>query len=219
MATGLFFVSAKPLALHPSAPAVMAINNLLKGADRQLQMYDVLERHTQGRPPRLALSLIDDLTKVKKEGAHKLQSLPQQPKDSIDDEFETRGMSESPQEETSDNDGPELPPELQPVLQDDGFPLLPDDEEAIWDGEEPGNDYDGFDLKNCPDFDPYQDYESEFYTNDIIDAWIKADEEECANGAKPRLYERMNIPNEAQCIYSKDYDASPINRRCSPSST
>ena len=217
MAVGLFFVSAKPFALHPSAPASMAINNLLKEANQQLQMYDVMQDHTQRRLPRLALSLIDDLAKVK-EGAHMLQSLPQQPKDSTDDASETRGRSESPREETSDNDGPELPPELQPILQDDGFSPLPDGEEAIWDNSDTPHDYDAFDLKNTPDFDPDQDHEAEFYTNDIVDAWIKADEEECTKGAKPRLYERMNIPNETKStIYSKNYDTSPINRGYSSS--
>ena len=153
MATGLFFVSAKPLALHPNASATMAINNLLRGANRQLQIYDVMQRRTQSCPPSLALSLIDDLVKVKEEGAHSLQSLPQLPKDSIHDESETRGRSESPQEGTSDNDELELPPELQPILQDDGFTPLPDGEEATWDDSDTPPDYDALDLENTPDFD------------------------------------------------------------------
>lgn len=131
MTSGLFFVSAKPLALHPGAPATLAIKDLLRVDNRQLQVYDVMQHHSQSGPPGLALSLIDDLATMKKQAAHKLQSLPQLPRDMMDDESGSKGSSmektgsDKPRkEDTPEEDGSELPPELQPVLMDDNLPLL-----------------------------------------------------------------------------------------------
>ena len=185
---------------------------------RQLQVHDVMQDHQQIRPHGLALSLIDDLPTMKKQAVHKLQFPPQQPRDLDDDEPESKGSSteitgydEPPEEDTAGQDDPELPPELQPVLMDDGFPPLPDDEDFFDDDPDTPSDYDELDLKNTPDFDPDQDHEAKFYTDDI-DTWIKADEEETIKGARPRLYERLNVIKETHpdVIQSKDHDMSPI---------
>ncbi len=60
MATGLIYVSSKPLDLHPNAPATKAIDKLMKEATGQLQTYDIIYNRTKTRPRGLALSLIVD---------------------------------------------------------------------------------------------------------------------------------------------------------------
>ena len=99
------------------------------------------------------------------------------------------------QKRTPDTDGPELPPELQPVLQETGLPGPSEDLSGIV---RYGSDVDrdALDLKNVPDFDPDQDGEAQFYINDAINAWIKADQEECAKGANPRLYKSLDISKD-----------------------
>ncbi|KAL9126198.1 MAG: hypothetical protein Q9217_004716 [Psora testacea] len=152
----------------------------------------------QSRPPGLALFLISDLKMMKKEAAHKL--------DSIMDKIMS---DESPKEDTPGQVDSELPPELQPVLMDDDLPLLPDDEN-IFDDSNTHSDYNALDLKNTPDFDPNQDHEAGFYTDDV-DVWIKADKEGSIRGARPRLYEKLNISKEKDpaVIQPQDYDTPP----------
>ncbi|KAL8992075.1 MAG: hypothetical protein Q9169_007394 [Polycauliona sp. 2 TL-2023] len=116
--------------------------------------------------------------------------------------------------ECNADDSYELPPELRPVLQDDELPLGSPDE-AIHDPPDESDD-DAFDLKNTPDFDPDQDWESPFYKQEN-DAWIKADEQESLRGARLRLYEHSSIPrgaHEQKVVNSKDYQ-----RETTPTST
>lgn len=215
MATGLMYVSSKPLDLHPNAPASIAMKNLMNETTRQLQMYDVIHNRMQTRPRGLALCLIDDFEKAKTQAA-KLHSLPPQRKDSIDAENKAEAYDEALAEETPDTDSPELPPELQPVLQESGLPEPPEDEsEIINDGYDV--DFDALDLKNLPDYDPDMDPEKSFYTNDVINGWIMADQEECAKGAKIRLYETLDIPSDHPAgSYSEAHKESPMTRAFTP---
>lgn len=209
--TGIFFVSAKPIALQPRDSAVEALSELTKAANLQFQTYEILENATQKRIPRLTLSIVYDITKFKTLTLP-LASLPPQAKDP------DRPPSRSPLDVEIDDDveDPPLPPELQPVLQDDGFPPTPEGEDPWkdwdeWDDDDESTDYDALDLKNTPDFDPYQDHESKHYSIDVLDAWMKSDEEECSKGAQPRLYECLDISNETKApIDSEDYGPEPI---------
>jgi len=211
MGTGLFFVSAKPLALQPRAPASKAVSELVEGAGQQLQTYNVVEYTTRSRTPRLALSVIHDLANFKA-SALSLPPLQPQAKDPVN------SVPNSPLAEAPDSDdGPGLPPELQPVLKESGLPPLPEgldlsveDEDGEDLGETTPTDYDALDLKNMPDFDPDQDGEAEYFSDDVLDAWVMLDEE-CSKGARPRLYESLDISNQTGAtIYSKDYDPTPI---------
>ncbi|KAL8784302.1 MAG: hypothetical protein Q9213_004060 [Squamulea squamosa] len=100
--------------------------------------------------------------------------------------------------ECNEVDDYELPLELQPVLQEDDLPQLDDidDKDIIWDTGE-HTDWDSLDIKNSADLDPDQDPEREYYTNDVR-AWIRADEQQSLMGARPRLYERLNLPNRVK---------------------
>ncbi len=192
MVTGLLYVSSRPLDLHPNAPASLAVKKVMRETTRQLQLYDIIYYRSQTAPRGLALSLFDDLAKTRTQAAQ-LHPLPPQSRDSIDAELEAEAYHEPPVEETPD--GPDLPPELQPVLMPSGLPDPPDDEsEIINDGYD--FDFDGLDLKNLPDYDPYYDHEMDFFTDDAVNAWIKADQDECAKGAVLRLYESIDIPND-----------------------
>jgi len=193
-ATGLIYVSSKPLDLHPNAPATKAINKLMKATTGQLQMYDVIYNRKQTRSRGLTLFLIVDFANTERQSAQ-LQPLPPQTRESIDSENKAEAYDEPPAEETPDTDSPELPPELQPVLQESG---LPGPSKDLSGTVHYGSDFDldALDLKNAPDFDPDQDGEAQFYVNDAINAWIKADHEECAEGAKLRLYKSLDISKD-----------------------
>lgn len=224
MATGLLYVSAKPLALRPSALTTLAMKPHFKNKDWQLQPYDVMRYQWQGHPPGLALSLVDlDSTKEKVADP---PSLPPLPRNSVDTEQENQKRSAkatAPDENSEDNmpgDEADLPPELIPVLQDDGLPLLEEGEDLqaiVMDESDGSEDFDIYDIKHTPDFDPDQDYERKFFTYDI-DTWVKADQKEAVEGARPRIYEMLNVPKEPiiDMIRSDHYDASPLTRESLP---
>lgn len=208
--TGLLIVSAKPIAIQPHAPAIKTLNELVNGANMQLKMYNAVEENTKNCVPRLALSVIHDLAKFRAD-ALPLAFLPPQakaparptPHSLLDPEFD-------------DTDEQTLPPELQPVLQDDGIPPLPPGEDPWeeWDSREDEKDeidYDALDLKNMPDFDPYQDHESKHYSIDVLNAWWTSDEDDCSKGARPRLYENLDISNKTSAgVYSNLIEPNPI---------
>ena len=188
MASHLLYVSTKPLDLYPNAPATIAIKKLM--ISRQLQLYDVIYSQTKTRPRGLALSLVDSIKSIPQ--LDQLQVLPPQTEESIDAENKAEAYDAPLEEDQPDTDGPTLPPELRPVLQESGLPGPGGDMSTII--TDTGDyDHDALDMKNLPDFDPDQDGEAEFYTNDAINAWIKTDQEECAKGAKPILFEKLNI--------------------------
>jgi len=185
-------VSAKPLALRPSALTTLAMKAHFKTKDWQLQLYDVMQYQWQGRPQGLALSLVD-LYSTKEQVADP-PSLPPLPRDSVDTEQETPKRSAKanvPDENPEDNmpgKEAELPPELIPVLQDDDLPLLEEGEDLetiVMDESDGSEDFDIYDVKNAPDFDPDQDYEREFFTCDV-DTWVKADQRRSCRGRKTK---------------------------------
>ncbi len=121
IATGLIYVSSKPLDLPPDAPATKAINKLMKETTGQLQTYYVIYDRTQIRSRGLTLFLIVDFAHKKSQFAQ-LQPLPPQTRESVNSENKAEAYDEPPAEETPDTKSPELPPELQPVLQKSGLP-------------------------------------------------------------------------------------------------
>ena len=133
----------------------------MKETAGQLQTYDVIASSTQTRPRGIALSSIVNFANTQRQFAQ-LQPLPPQTRSSIDEENEAKAYDEPPAEETHDTDGPELPPELQLVLEEDGLPGPPEDlSDIIYDDDDDSDlDFDASDLKNLPDFDPDQDWEA-----------------------------------------------------------
>ena len=85
--------------------------------------------------------------------------------------------------------------------------------DGIYPVEEDDNvEYDALDLTIRSDFAPNQARDQAFCKDDIPSTWIESDEEECADGAKPRVYERLVIPNDiAAEIYSDNYGGSSMN--------
>ena len=194
MATGLIYVSSKPLDLHPNSPASKTVKKLMKEITGYLQTYDVIYDDKESRPRGLALSLIVDFASTERQLAH-MQPFPAQTRESIDAENKSEAYDEPLVEDPPDLEEVELPPELQPVLMESGLPRLsgPVSDIKVY---SPDFDPDALDYKNLPNFDPVEDGEAEFYTDDAITAWIKADQEECARGAKPRLYKSIDMTND-----------------------
>lgn len=195
----LLFVPAKPLALEPHTTAAVAIKDLLKKANRPLQFYNVSPDCGQNHFPRLALALIDDLVRLDQLGVHSLQSLPAKYKTSIIG----GGIERFTVETASVGDRP-FPPELQPVLEEG------DDIYAVEEADDV--EYDALDLTIRSDVAPNQARNQAFCKGDIPSTWIEPDEEECADGAKPRVYERLDIPNDiAAEIHSDSHGSSSMN--------
>ena len=196
---GLLFVPAKPLALEPHTRAAVAIKDLLEKANRPLQFYNVSPDCGQNRFPRLALALIDDLARLDQLGVHSLQSLPAKYKTSIID----GGMERFTVGTASIGDR-KFPPGMQPVFEES------DDIYAVEEADDV--EYDALDLATRSDFAPNQARNQAFCKEDVPSTWIESDEEECADGAKPRLYERVDVPNDiAAEIYSSSHDDYPVN--------
>ncbi|MDI1489301.1 MAG: hypothetical protein OHK93_008579 [Ramalina farinacea] len=196
---GLLFVPGKPLALEPHTTAAVAIEDLLKRANRPLQLYNVSPDYGQNHFPRLALALIDDLVRLEQLGVRSLQSLPAKYKTSIIDDDTVRSNVET----ASIGDRPP-PPEVQPVFEEGEhiYPVEEDDDV----------EYDALDLTIRSDFAANQARNQAFCKDDFPSMWIESDEEECADGAKPRVYERLDIPNDVAAeIYSDSHGGSSMN--------
>ncbi|KAL8678598.1 MAG: hypothetical protein Q9186_005061 [Xanthomendoza sp. 1 TL-2023] len=201
MSTGLFFASARSLGHQPNAPTAIAIKELLMRQKRELQPYIVMQYGKRNDPAGLALSLLTDLTALRRSSINSLAPLPPLPVSIIIDVWhdELSVMISNLVDDVAKcneiDEDYELPPEFRPVKMDDGFPQLPDDyneDDICWDTGE-FTDWDSQDLKNAPDFDPDQDPEKEFFTYDVH-TWVRADEHESLRGVKPRVYERLYLP-------------------------
>ncbi|KAL8735427.1 MAG: hypothetical protein Q9166_000973 [cf. Caloplaca sp. 2 TL-2023] len=167
----------------PGDPPLLNISAVGRGLDpgspRQLQQYEVLQRGKTDHTSGAALSLIFDFAAITKNFSKLPRVLPPIPKQAIIDAWhqQLRHMKKSllddVAEYTNEVDDIELQPELQPALPGDDLPTHDDidDEDIIWDtGEHTG--WDSLDIKNMTDFDPDQDPEQEFYTDDV-GAWSK----------------------------------------------
>lgn len=201
--SGLLYVSARPFAVHAQSSAVSAIKYLVRGKQGKLRLYDVLQLESPAPLSGLALAFVNDLPTFKSKAASVLQALPQVPRDVITNDAAVRAnfaeaikaREVAEKKELESSPGPFLPPELQPVLQESDLPQLPDDHDPdtlIWDDDDQSDFGDDGDVKNTEDFDPDQDPEAEFYT-EHVDAWMKADIEDCVRGAKPRLYSHLEV--------------------------
>lgn len=206
--SGLLYVSARPIAVHAQSSAVSAIKHLVSSKQGKLRLYDVWQLESPAPLSGLALAFVNDLPTFKSKAASALQALPQVPRCVITNDaavranfaeaIKAREVAEKKERESLPD--PIVPPELRPVLQESGLPQLPDDydlDTLIWDDDDESDCGDSGDVKNTDDFDPDQDPEAEFYT-EHVDAWMKADVEDCVRGAKPRFYSHLEVgvPND-----------------------
>ncbi|KAL8950599.1 MAG: hypothetical protein Q9222_003379 [Ikaeria aurantiellina] len=189
----LIFVPAKPVRTHPNSPATTAIKSLVNADQQRLQVFQTLQNYDQTDPPSIALSVISRATakQLRRLSLLPLQALPPVEADPVP-VFESKSL-ESTDEDVID---PPLPPELQPVLMDDGFPKLPEGEKLVpFASDGFVFDADSIDLKNMPDFDPDEDLEAEYYTDDVY-AWTKSNNLDLVQGARPRLYNCLHVPKK-----------------------
>ena len=197
---GLLYVSARSFALHAQSSAVSTIKHLVRGKQGKLRLYDVLQLDSPAPLSGLALAFVNDLPTFKSQVASVSKALPKVPRDVITNDAAVRAnFAEAirarevvEKKELESSPAPCLPPESQPALQESGLPQLPDNhdpETLIWDDDDHGDDGD---VKNTEDFDPDQDPEAEFY-GECVDAWMKADIEDCIRGAKPRFYSQLEV--------------------------
>ena len=223
--SGLLYVSARPFAVHAQSSAVSAIKDLVKGKQGKLRLYDVLQLESPAPLSGLALAFVNDLTTFKSKATSVLQALPQVPRNVITNSAAVRAnfaeaikaRKVAEKKELESAPGPFMPPELQPVLQESGLPQLPDDhnpDTLIWDDDEQSDFGDNGDVKNTEDFDPDQDPEAEFYT-EHVDAWMKADIEDCVSGAKPRLYSQLEVGVAYDNASAADEPESNVESSCS----
>ncbi len=188
------------MTVHVQSSAVSVIKHLVRGKQGKLRFYDVLQVESPAPLSGLALAFVNDLPTFKSKAASVLQALPQVPRDVITNDAAVRAnfaeaikaREVAEQKELWNSPTRSLPPELRPVLQESDLPQLPDDydpDTLIWDDDDHGDDGD---FKNTDDFDPDQDPEAEFYT-EHVDAWMKADIEDCVRGANPRIYSHLEL--------------------------
>ena len=197
---GLLFVPAKPLALEPHTTAAVAIKDLLKKANQPLQFYNVSPDSGQNHFPRLALALIDDLATLDELGVHSIPSLPAKYKTSIID----GGIERFIVETVCVGDRP-VSSEPRAFFRGGEDIYLEEEEEDDFQNR-------ALDLAIRSDLALHEDPDNGFCQDDTPGAWIEADEEECADGAKLRVYERLDIPNDiAAEIYSDSHGGPPIN--------
>ncbi|KAL8913115.1 MAG: hypothetical protein Q9171_002009 [Xanthocarpia ochracea] len=206
MASGLVFISAKALVAHPSASASLAVLDFVKANRSQLTFYDYQHLVKLGRPAGVILAIVDQYSEVKDQATNQLQPLPPVPENAADDE-------ELEPLEPTDPEA-ELPEEQRAQLMDDGLPERPDDEwDEVYDDYEA---YDEEDVKNTDSFDPDQDPEKKWFSDNAVNTWVKADWDECRKGAKPRFYERFDVektgPIDARShpSYYKEYETSSL---------
>lgn len=223
--SGLLYVSARPFAVHAQSSVVSAIKHLVRGKQGKLRLYDVLQLESPAPLSGLALAFVNDLPTLKSKAASVLQALPQVLRDVITNDAAVRAnfaeaikaREVAEKKELESSPGPFLPPELQPVLQESGLPQLPDDHDPdtlIWDDDDQSDFGDDGDVKNTEDFDPDQDPEAEFYT-EHVDAWMKADIEDCVRGAKPRLYSHLEVGVASDNASAADDLAPNVESSCS----
>ena len=74
------------------------------------------------------------------------------------------------------------------------------------------DEYDAVDMKNCGNWSRREDPEAPFFTRDDY-AWLKADIQECSQGAVPKLYKRLDVPSNIirDVIVSEDYTDLPLS--------
>ena len=209
MASGLVFVPAKALAAHPSASASLALLDFVKANKSQLTFYDYQHLVKLGRPAGVILAIVDQYSEVKDQATNQLQPLPPVSEDAADDE------ELEPIEPTDPSDDEEL--EEVELPEEQGAQLMEDDSPDEWDNDwgdqwkagYPDDHDDQIDAKNIPSFDPDLDPEKEWFSDDAVNAWVKADWDECRKGAKPRFYERFDGEN-IEGPESNEYNPSPL---------
>ena len=204
MKVDLLFVSARALSRWPNAAPVQTLRTALSRAGRRLQFYQQLPASRPDSPCLLGLSLIGRGTESGYRDFSSLPSLPPIP------EFATEQSVAGKDRPLRSMTGNGISSESQPQIPGDG---LSDSASAI--DLEPDDDFDfdpyALDLKNTPDFDPDQDPDAAFYEESVVHKWIRLDDQQCAQGPKPRLYEWVPVSNKTQAqIYSADYDPSPL---------
>ncbi|KAL8856313.1 MAG: hypothetical protein Q9178_007077 [Gyalolechia marmorata] len=208
MASGLVFVSAKALVAHPSASASSALLDFVKANKSQLTFYDYQHLVKLGRPAGLILAIVDQYSEVKDQATNQLQPLPPVPENAADDE-----ELEPIEEEPSIDSDVDLPEEQDVQLMDDEVDEWVEDCGDQWEADYPDDHDDQIDAKNIAKFDPDLDPEKEFFSDDAVNAWVKADWDECRKGAKPRFYERFDVENIEGPLsreYDKEYVPSPL---------
>lgn len=215
MVSGLLFVLAKPIVTHPNDPATSAIAEFMKNNKAHLDFYRPAQQPSARTKYTavIGLSIIDDFGRMKIQANKILRAWPPVPADKVDiDAIEY--LNRPPELDDEEDDPIELPEHLQPTAMDDGIPSSP----AGWESRiqerpwyETSAAFDECDGKNCEDFDPDQDPELEYFSDDAIAAWTKAAIDECTEGAKPRFYEALDITKEEPSyVYSEDYDSQPV---------
>lgn len=220
-AGGIIYVPGEPLIAHPNAAASLAGSDLLRHENKGLTIYEALERPARTRSATIALSIVSDLAAFKRKTASISLSLPQILRGSLD--LEAAEFAKPPDEDVFEEEEYELPSHLQPIPMDDGIASPPE-------GETPpcfdDSDFspDAVDFKNTHWYYLDDGAESENYSDEAENAWIKADREECSKGARPRLYEAFdNVKNESVLTVCEEYqtpvpdhyDPSPISCKSS----
>ncbi|KAL8688836.1 MAG: hypothetical protein Q9224_004786, partial [Gallowayella concinna] len=125
MSTGLFFASARSLGHQPNAPTAIAIKELLMRQKRELQPYIVMQYGKRIDPAGLALSLLTDLTALRRSSINSLAPLPPLPVSIIIDVWhdELSVMISNLVDDVAKcneiDEDYELPPEFRPVKMDD----------------------------------------------------------------------------------------------------
>ena len=215
MVSGLLFVLAKPIITHPNDPASLAIAEFLKQNKAHLDFYRPAQQPSNKTKYTavIGLSIIDDFARMKIQANKTLHTLPPVLADKVDNEV-LEYLNRPPELDDEEYDPIELPEHLQPIATDDGIPDSPRGwafrcPEPPW--YETSAAFDAGDGKNCEDFDPDQDPELEYFSDDAVAAWAKAAIDECIEGARPRFYEALAITKEESgCVYSEDYDPQPV---------
>lgn len=207
-------MSGEPLIAHPNDAASLAVENLLQRENRRLTIYEALERPARTRSATVALSIISDLAALKAKVANTSLHLP----------LISGGLSgleavefaKPPDGDTSESDDYELPPHLQPVPKDDGIASPPKGETPPF-SDDSGFSADAVDFKNTHWYYLDDGQESERYSDEAENAWIKADREECSKGARLRFYEVFeNVKNESISAVCEEYQ-TPIPDHYDPS--
>ena len=195
---------------QPAASSNTHDHDFLNMISHRLQKYHVLGSKTsEESSPHLALSYITSFSDTGIQDSQLQSLLSMRGTKSISIALTEDGHGRETDDRMTIPPEMPLPPELQPVAQDDNLPW--GNAEDFLEYEEDDTDYDAMDHKNMPDYDP--DQESETYEDwNHAESWIVTNNHEVNEGqSRPRLYERMNISKvKTGVVYSKYYDDSEV---------
>ena len=216
--SGLFLVPAKPLLTYPNHEASLAVRNFVEGTEQELVFYKTEQLPRNSPSGIIGLALIDAYAAWKSQAVELLQkTLPPVPSDSSDDEA-LECLNYVSQEEPDDEEPIELPADLVPAYIPSGLLMATEaDLENYRKYIRLKLDFNiGPEYKNYVDFDPDQDWDAQFYSEEVATGWLRATIVECSKGAKPRFYEALKVREETteSGLSTEEYLASASLSPC-----